>query len=156
MKSGYFGVGCINMKNPINYGSLFRSCQLFGADYIFLIGKKFKHQRSDTMKSFRHVPLFEYETFKEFKKQMPYGSKLVGIELTKDAEPLTEFKHPKQAVYLLGAEDNGIPEEYIKLCDYLIKIPFGDNSLNVSTTGSIVLYDRLTKKSSKNEEAKHG
>lgn len=153
MKSGYFGIGCFNMKNPINYGTLFRTAQLFGADFIFLIGKRFKAQCSDTMKSFKHLPLYEYKTFEDFEKNRPYGGQLVGIELTSEAVPLTEFKHPKQAVYLLGSEDNGIPEKYLKKCQYVIKIPFRDNSLNVSTSGSIVLYDRLSKKSQIAESA---
>ena len=146
MKSGYFGIGVFNMKNPLNYGTLFRTAQVFGADFIFLIGKRFKPQASDTMKSYKHLPLYQYKTFEEFEKNRPYECKLIGIELTDDAKNLVEFKHPKQAMYLLGAEDNGIPEKYLKKCQEIIKIPFGAMSLNVSTTGSIVLYDRLAKK----------
>ena len=144
-KSGYFGIGVFNMKNPLNYGTLFRTAQVFRADFIFLIGKRFKPQVSDTMKSYKHIPLYQYKTFEDFEKNRPYGARLIGIELDNNAESLVDFKHPKEAIYLLGAEDNGIPEKYLNKCQYLIKIPFGAMSLNVSTTGSIVLYDRLSK-----------
>lgn len=154
MKSGYFGIGVFNMKNPLNYGTLFRTAQVFGADFIFLIGKRFKAQVSDTMKSYKHIPLYEYETFEEFEKNKPLGCQLIGIEMSDGAKDLVTFTHPKQAIYLLGAEDNGIPKDYLKKCDKLIKIPFGIISLNVSVTGSIILYDRLSKLSHKIGESR--
>ena len=143
-KNGYFGIGCINMKTHYNYGTLFRTAQIFNADFIFLIGKRFQRQPSDTMKSWRHIPLFEFENFSEFQKNRPFGCQLIGIELDPKAIPLADFKHPKQACYLLGAEDNGLTKEALKSCQDLIVLP-GEKSLNVSVAGSIVLYDRISK-----------
>jgi len=144
-KSGYFGIGVECMKNFVNYGTLFRTAQIFEADFIFLIGKRFKMQTSDTMKSWRHTPLYEYKDFQDFNEHRPYNCKLVGIELDEKATPLSEFKHPKTAIYLLGAEDHGLTKEAYKHCQELIVLP-GERSLNVSVCGSIVLYDRLSKK----------
>ena len=141
---GYFGIGCLNMKTSMNYGTLFRTAQIMGADFIFLIGSRFKRQASDTMKSWRHLPLFEYENFEDFQKHRPYDCKLVGIELLESATPIEEFKHPKQACYLLGAEDNGLTKEAIEACQEIIYLPC-ERSLNVSVAGSIVLYDRIAK-----------
>lgn len=141
---GYFGIGCINMKNYINYGTLFRTAQIMGADFIFLIGKRFKKQASDTMKSWRHMPLFEYDTFDDFNKHRPYDCELIGVELTDTAVPINDFKHPKRAVYLLGAEDAGMTKESMSKCQSIIVLP-GDRSMNVSVAGSIVIYDRLSK-----------
>lgn len=147
-KKGYFGIGAINMKNPVNYGTLFRTALVFRADFIFLIGKRFKKQSSDTGKSYKHMPLYQYDSFEDFYKNMPYGCKLIGVELDDIAEDLFEFEHPKQACYLLGSEDNGIPKKILSRCFTNIKI-FGKRSLNVSVAGSIVLYDRLCKNSHK-------
>lgn len=141
---GYFGIGCLNMKTSMNYGTLFRTAQIMGADFIFLIGSRFKRQASDTMKSWRHLPLFEYDNFADFQKHRPYSCKLVGIELIESATPIGDFKHPKQACYLLGAEDNGLTKEAVEACQEIIYLP-GERSLNVSIAGSIVLYDRITK-----------
>ena len=143
-KSGYFGIGVECMKNVINYGTLFRTAQIFEADFLFLIGKRFKMQSSDTMKSWRHMPLYEYKDFNDFNTHRPYNCKLVGIELDEKATPIQQFKHPKQALYLLGAEDNGLSKEALKHCQELIVLP-GERSLNVSACGSIVLYDRISK-----------
>ena len=69
---------------------------------------------------------------------------MVGVEIDERAELLHEFEHPKRAIYLLGAEDTGLPEEVLEKCHMIIKLP-GNSSLNVAVTGSIVLHDRATK-----------
>ena len=141
-KNGYFGIGCINMKIKDNYGTLFRTAQVFGADYLFLIGSKFEIQKTDTMKSWKHLPVYQYDNFEDFKNHLPFNTKLIGIEMTENAIPLNNYKHPKQACYILGAEDKGLPNEVINNCNEIIFLP-GERSLNVSVAGSIVLYDRI-------------
>ncbi len=143
-KSGYYGIGALNMKTSQNYGTLFRTAQILNADFIFLIGCRFKKQATDTMKSWRHIPLFEYVDFEDFNKHRPHDCKLVGIEMTETAIPIKEFKHPKQACYLLGAEDSGLTKEAVKNCQEIIFLP-GERSMNVSVAGSIVLFDRINK-----------
>jgi tRNA G18 (ribose-2'-O)-methylase SpoU len=142
--SGYFGIGCVGMKTSHNYGSLFRTAQVFGADFIFLIGCRFKQQATDTMKSWRHMPLFNYDTFDDFNKHRPFDCRLIGIEMHPSAVPIKTFVHPKQACYLLGSEDNGLPNEVMKACQQVIYLP-GERSLNVAVAGSIILFDRLNK-----------
>ena len=142
--NGYFGIGCINMKTHYNYGTLFRTAQILNADFIFLIGKRFQKQPSDTMKSWKHIPLFEYDSFEDFNNHRPHDCKLIGIEMAENAIPLSEFKHPKNACYLLGAEDNGLTKEAINNCQELVCL-HGERSMNVSVAGSIVLHDRITK-----------
>lgn len=141
---GFFGIGCINMKNGLNYGTLFRTAQIMDADFIFLIGNRFKPQASDTMKSWKHVPFFHYDTFEQFNRHRPLGCQLIGIELIPGATLLQDFKHPKQACYILGAEDHGLTKEAIEACQHIVVLP-GERSLNVSVAGSIVIYDRIAK-----------
>jgi tRNA G18 (ribose-2'-O)-methylase SpoU len=68
----------------------------------------------------------------------------VGIELTDDAIMLDQFDHPKRAIYLLGAEHEGLPKEILDQCHYVIKLA-GNSSLNVGVAGSIVMHDRALK-----------
>ncbi len=143
-KNGYFGIGCLNMKTHFNYGTLFRTAQIMEAGFVFLIGKRFKKQASDTMKSWRHMPVFEYEDIGDFNNHRPYGGRLVGIEMLNTATPISTYQHPKQALYLLGAEDHGLTEKAIELCDDIVYLP-GERSLNVAVAGSMVLYDRFIK-----------
>jgi len=146
--NGYFGIGCLNMKRSTNFGTLFRTAQIFNADYIFLIGTRFVPQVSDTMESWRHIPMFIYRDFKDFNDHRPYSCKLIGIELTDNATMLCDFIHPAQACYLLGAEDYGLTPEAISKCQEIICLP-GEKSLNVSVAGSIVIYDRIAKMNQK-------
>lgn len=145
MKSnGFFGIGVYRPKHEVNYGSLFRTAQIFNADFLFLIGARFKVQASDTMSSYRHMPVYTYSDFEDFNSHRPFSAQLVAIELNKKSVPLKAFQHPKQGIYILGAEDNGLPNEVLSKCQSIIQLP-GDRSLNVSVAGSIVLYDRLAK-----------
>ncbi len=145
-QNGYFGIGILHGKNSINYGTLYRTAQILGADFIFLIGRRFKRQASDTMKSWQHLPLFEYKDFEDFNNHRPYDCKLVGIEMTENATPIKEYKHPKKVAYLLGAEDNGLSKQAINNCQDIIYLQ-GEQSFNVAVAGSIVLYDRINKRS---------
>ena len=141
---GYFGIGILHGKTPMNFGTLFRTAQVMNADFIFLIGQKFKIQATDTMNSSKHIPTFVYKDFADFNEHRPHGCKLIGIEIDEKAIPLQHFKHPKQACYLLGAEDHGLTKEALLYCQEIVYLP-GERSLNVSVAGSIVIYDRIVK-----------
>lgn len=141
---GYFAIGVFRGKTEHNIGTLWRSAFILGASYIFTVEKKYKKQTSDVVKAWSRIPLFHYRNFEDLLKNIPHDCRLVGIELTDDAKLLHTFDHPKRAIYLLGAEDEGLPKEILEKCHYVIKLP-GNSSLNVGVTGSIVLHDRITK-----------
>ena len=146
---GFFGIGIQHTKTEQNIGTLWRSASIMGASFIFTIGKRYKKQASDTMQSWRHIPLYNYETFEEFYKAMPYDCQLIGVELDDKSEPIETFKHPERCIYLLGAEDNGLTKEAIDKCHKIVQLP-GDYCMNVSVAGSIMMYDKLQKSVGKN------
>lgn len=141
-KRGFFGVAFYNPKFDVNIGTLVRTANIMGGSFIAVIGNRYLRQPSDTMKSHRHVPIFEYKTFEDFKKNLPIGCDLVGVELNDTAVDLSRFKHPDKACYLLGSESIGLPEEILKQCKSIVKLQ-GDSSMNVAVAGSIVLYHRM-------------
>ena len=142
---GYFGIGVLNIKYALNLGTLWRSAYIFNADFIFTINKRYKKQASDTLRSYRHVPLFHFKDFDDFRDHIPYDCYPILIEQAKKAKSLHEFKHPQRAVYVLGAEDNGIPEKYFKGLSVVQIKAEKDYCLNVASAGSIVMYDRYIK-----------
>ena len=144
MKRGYFGIGVVNVKFEVNIGTLYRSAYVYGADFIYTVGKRYRKQCSDTTKAFKHIPLFHFIDVGDLVEHLPYTCRLVGIELTDDAVLLDTFIHPERCCYLLGAEDSGLPAKVINRCHEIVKLP-GRYCLNVSTAGSIVLYDRHVK-----------
>lgn len=143
MDKGYFGIGIINPKNYMNVGSLWRSANIFDANFIFTIGKRIAKQSSDTMKTCNSLPFYYYESFDQFYKNLPYSCKLVGIELDDRSIKSEKFKHPERCIYLLGAEDSGIPIPVRNRCHELVQLPKGN--FNVANAGSIIMYDRYFK-----------
>ena len=141
---GYYGIGIENTKTSVNIGTLWRSAKIFNASFIFTIGKRYKKQASDTLKAYRHIPLYQYDSFDKFYEAMPYDCRLIGIELDERAKPIYNYVHPERAIYLLGAEDSGMTKEALTKCQTIIQLP-GDYCLNVAVAGSIVMYDRVTK-----------
>ena len=143
MPRGYYGIGIYHPKDTDNMGTLWRSAHNFGADFIFTIGARYKRQVSDTTKAFKHVPLFHYTSMADLKEHLPAGAELTFVEQTNGASNLSDFKHPESAVYVLGAEDYGVPEEEMRgFRKVFIDTPM---CLNVAVAGSIVLYDRAVK-----------
>jgi tRNA G18 (ribose-2'-O)-methylase SpoU len=143
---GYYGIGIFRGKTVENLGTLWRSAALFHAKFIFTIENKYRKQASDTSKSFRHIPLYNYATFEDFYRNMPYNCPLIGIEMGEKSETIQTFRHPERCIYLLGSEDDGISREAMEKCHRLIQLP-GRFSLNVAVAGSLVMYDRFMKRS---------
>lgn len=138
---GYFGIGIYHAKTIENVGTLWRSANIMGAAFIFTIGARYKPQASDTLNTPLHVPLYQYRDFEHFNESRPHNCQLVGIEQTPDAVDLKAFKHPERAVYLLGAEDHGLPPAIIAKCQSIVSIDTS-RCLNVAVAGSLVMYDR--------------
>lgn len=145
-KRGYFGIGVYNVKHMVNVSMLWRTANVMGADFIFTIGQRYKPKRKrvDTMNTPQHKPMFEFGDWETFKGCMPKGSEVVGVEIDEKSWDINDFTHPPRCIYLLGAEDAGLPDEVMEGCDHLIQLP-GNPCMNVAVSGSIVLYDRLSK-----------
>lgn len=143
---GYFGIAVYQPKTEANVGTLWRSAFLFGAAFIATVGHRYERQGSDTPGTPNHVPLLSYSTLDDLVTHLPYNCPLVGVELAERATALTQFAHPLRAVYLLGAEDRGLPPAVLERCHHVVQIPgVRDWSMNVSVAGSIVMYDRFAK-----------
>jgi len=145
VKRGYFGIGIFEGKTISNVGTLWRSAYQLGASFIFTIAGRYNPQSSDTCKSFKHIPLYQYDSIEDFFiNGVPGACEIVGIEM--GGRNIVGTCHPERAVYVLGAEDRGLSKEMINACTRLIEIPcVRTASYNVSVAGSIVMYDRLAK-----------
>lgn len=144
-KRGYYGVGIFSGKTMVNYGVLMRTAAVFGADFIFTIGQRYKKFQADTTQAHLHIPTFEFSSFDDLKKTIHPNSEIVAIEMDSRSRYVSEFTHPERAIYLLGSEDLGIPDHILKECHHVVKLP-GNISLNVAVAGSIVLHDRIAKR----------
>jgi tRNA G18 (ribose-2'-O)-methylase SpoU len=140
---GYFAIGAEGMSKPMNLGALMRTAHAFGASFVFTVntGGKLRHiQHADTSKTFKSVPYYKWEGMEEM--AFPKGCQLVGIELTDDAVDLPEFKHPRNAAYILGPEKGRLSDPMMEQCKHVVKIPT-KFCVNVALAGGLVMYDRM-------------
>jgi len=140
---GYFGIAVWMPKHEVNVGSLWRTADSYGAAFLGTVGRRYRHQSSDTGRAEIHTPLVHYRDLDDLIEHLPKGCPLIGVELDPRAIPLDRFAHPLRGLYLLGAEDHGLPTEVIDRCHYLVEIAaVTHNSLNVAVAGGIVIHSR--------------
>jgi tRNA G18 (ribose-2'-O)-methylase SpoU len=140
---GFFGVAVYLPKHEVNVGSLWRTADTYGAAFLGTVGRRYHYQASDTSNAARHTPLVHYADIDDLIAHLPHSTPLIGVELDPRAIPLDRFTHPDRGLYLLGAEDHGLPPKVIDRCHYLIEIPaVRHNSLNVAVAGGIVIAHR--------------
>ena len=143
-------------KFSVNVGTLMRSAYIYGIDEIVTIGARYKRMATDTCNTVKHVPIIEKKGING--DWLRYAEEknltIVAIECPQGDEietiPLYEYEHPERAMYLLGAEDRGLSDHILRCCDAAVKIPSTrPYSLNVAVAGTLALYDRYVKLSSK-------
>ncbi|PIE46117.1 MAG: rRNA methyltransferase [Gammaproteobacteria bacterium] len=142
--TAFYGIGIMHARKAENIGTLWRSAYIMGASFIFTVDRQYKKQSSDVVTTPSRIPLYHYKDLSDLIAHLPYGAPLIGIEMTDKAVLVSDFEHPKRAVYLLGSETNGLSQKTIDSCHYTIKLP-GNFSLNVAVAGSIVMHDRISK-----------
>lgn len=47
LNANMFGIGVYHPKHEINIGTLIRSAYIFGANYVFTVGRRYKRQSSE-------------------------------------------------------------------------------------------------------------
>lgn len=142
---GYFEIGIYHGKSSVNIGTLWRSAYQLGAAGIFTIGRRYKKQASDTTHTWQRIPLRNYADFDDFNAHRPYDAPVIAVEM--GGQALEEFRHPERAIYLLGAEDHGLPSSIIKRCQHTVSLlSIRLESYNVAVAGSVVIYHRLSRR----------
>lgn len=140
---GFFAVGVYHPKTEANIGSLWRSAALYGAAFIFTVGRRYQHQASDTPKTQRSIPLFHFADVEDVVEHLPNSTPLIGVELDPRATLLGSYCHPARGAYLLGAEDYGLSMAVRDRCHSLVEIESAEPwSNNVATAGGILMWHR--------------
>ena len=140
---GFFTCGVMGLKNEVNLGTLWRSAFQLGAAGMFVIGARHT-QSNDVTRAWQRVPFVQHPDWNAFAAAQPRGAQWVAVEM--GGEPLDTFEHPERAVYLLGSEDNGLPDSVVRACHRHVALPtVRSASFNVAVAGSLVMYDRLCK-----------
>ena len=149
---GYFGIGILHPKTSQNVGTLWRSAFQLGASLLYTIGGRYKTSATDTLNVPARIPLIELNDWTSFAEwAAPKAAVWVAIE--QGGTPLSEFRHPRNAIYILGSEDHGIPKSVLRGCREVVSLESEQyGSYNVAVAGSLVMYDRMMKQ--KNAQGK--
>ena len=142
-----FAVAVYNISKEFNIGSLLRTAHCAKTKDFFLIGEKsFNTYASVSSEKWINLHQFEsLEKFLEYVKDSSYN--LVLVEQSKNSISLFDFDYPVNPLFLLGAEKGGLPDTIKNNNLPILEIPqFGlVHSLNLSCSGSIVIYHYLYK-----------
>ena len=70
------------------------------------------------------------------------GFQLVAVQQTPCSEPYHKADYPPQPLFMMGAEDMGLPDSLRRAADMAVEIPmFGEiDSLNVATAATTVMF----------------
>jgi len=139
-----------NVRSLHNIGSVFRTCDAFLIEAIYLCGISATPPHKEIHKT--ALGAEESVEWKYFESGMQAAEHLQsncyvlwGVEQTQNSVSLEQFtvEHGKRYALVFGNEVHGINQEVIDRCEGCIEIPqFGTkHSFNVSVSAGIVLWE---------------
>ncbi len=139
-------IAVIRAKNPFNVGAIIRVAHSFLVREIVLVGVEPFYERA-AMGMQKYENVVECADEDAFLERMA-GRPLVGVERDHATTSLWECPMPDDAVYLLGSEDDGVPERLLRACAHVLAIPmYGINhSFPVSVASGMVLAEHARRR----------
>jgi 23S rRNA (guanosine2251-2'-O)-methyltransferase len=132
-----------------NLGAMIRTCLGLNVDFLLVPNRQQKVFSSTVTKvsmGYNYVLPIVRENFllaiEELKK---LRFEVVGLDM--GGENLVDFVYNPRVCIVMGNEGAGLTDTVERKCDKILSIPMNDvvESLNVSTSLGIVLYDRVAK-----------
>jgi tRNA G18 (ribose-2'-O)-methylase SpoU len=139
-----------NVRSLHNIGSVFRTCDAFLVEGIYLCGiTAIPPHREISKTALGATESVQWRYFKNTIHAVQLlrekGYKILAVEQTEHAHMLHDFKISQNEKYALifGHEINGVEQDVINLCDGSIEIPQHGtkHSLNIAVSAGIVLWE---------------
>jgi len=146
------------VTNTHNASAVVRTCDAAGILYMDIISsdrEPFPVNKAISTRAEKWLHFTYYSStrtcLKKLKKQ---GFKIVATQLGDKSLPYTDLDYTQPMALVFGNEAEGISDEAIELSDYVVKIPmFGmAQSLNLSVSVGIILYEAIRQRLQKNEK----
>ena len=142
-----------------NFGAIARSCDCAGVNAIVIPERNSVSVNADAIKTsagaLNYVPVCREKNLVNVVKFLKTsGYKVVGAS-EKSSVNYTKVDYTGPVALILGAEDKGISNDLLKLCDDFVSIPeFGNiNSLNVSVAGGVMMYEVVRQRLNDNQNS---
>jgi tRNA G18 (ribose-2'-O)-methylase SpoU len=138
-----------HLRTPENIGMLFRVCEAFGVEKLYLHEESPNPQSISVKRIARSTNrIVNYQTYSNpiavLNDLRAQACNILALEITNASKPLQLYKiaADQKTVLVIGAERNGISDEILKCCDEVVHIPmYGSNSsMNVINSLSVALY----------------
>ncbi len=132
-----------------NLGNMIRTCLGLGADFLLVPNRQQKVFGSTVTKvsmGYNFVlPVVRENFLLAIDELKTIGFEVVGIDM--GGENILDFRYNPKACFVMGRESTGLTDTVRSKCDTVLSIPMSDvvESLNVSTSLGIALYDRMHK-----------
>lgn len=130
-----------------NFGAIARTCECAGVSTIVIPERGSVSVNADAVKTsagaLNYLPVCrERNLVNAVKYLRNSGFKIVGTS-DRNSCDYTQVDYTGPVALIMGAEDTGISEPMMKLCDDLVVIPEYGNikSLNVSVAAGVVIYE---------------
>jgi tRNA G18 (ribose-2'-O)-methylase SpoU len=161
MKSTQLAVIAHNIRSTHNVGSIFRTCDGFAVDHLYLTGytpypklerdtrlphiiEKATNDIHKTALGAEKTVTFSHLVHPEsiIDSYRAHGYEIIALEQHENSELISEIETPKKALLILGEEVNGVPNELLRKCTQIVEIPMEGKkeSFNVSVATGIALY----------------
>lgn len=143
-----------NIRSLNNIGSVFRTCDAFLIEKIYLCGITAIPPHKDIHKTaLGSTETVEWEYVKNImdliQKLKSENVKVISIEQAVNATILNDFQPESNTTYALvfGNEVKGVKQEVVSASDMVLEIPqFGTkHSLNISVSVGVVIWDVFSK-----------
>ncbi|HAD97658.1 MAG TPA: RNA methyltransferase [Cryomorphaceae bacterium] len=137
-----------NVRSVLNVGSVFRTCDAFKIEHLWLCGvtptPELREMRKTALGGTESVNwTYTKDTMEVILRLKKEGYSIAGVEQTTGSISLEKTTFDKKPTALVfGNEVKGVQSEILPYCDQLIEIPqFGTkHSLNISVSAGIVLW----------------
>ncbi|MFN6944250.1 MAG: 23S rRNA (guanosine(2251)-2'-O)-methyltransferase RlmB [Cytophagaceae bacterium] len=130
-----------------NFGAIARTAECLGVNGIIIPSRGSAQITGDAVKTsagaLNYIPICREDNLKNTIDYLKNnGIRIVGCtEKTESPAFAIDMKVP--VAIIMGSEEDGISPEYLKKCDYTVKLPMAGKvgSLNVSVATGMVLYE---------------
>lgn len=130
-----------------NFGAIARSAECAGADAIVIPERNSVSVNADAVKTsagaLLHIPVCRERSLKEAVRFLKENGYMIVGASEKGNDNYTCPDYSLPVAIVMGAEDTGISEDVLRMCDKLVGIPVlgSIGSLNVSVAAGVMMYE---------------
>jgi 23S rRNA (guanosine2251-2'-O)-methyltransferase len=138
-----------------NFGAIARTCECAGVDAIVTQVRGSAQINSDAVKTsagaLLKIPVCRENNLTSTLKYLSESGLKIVAASEKSSTLYTDISLSEPVALVMGAEDTGVSNDLLRLCDQVVSIPVVGSiqSLNVSVAAGILLYETLRKREEK-------